>query len=374
MALFYRGQAPVDMRLGDLNVLRLYLGDELIWDGTTPVLVPVPPLLGAGSVPAPDVATGTAAGLPALLGSGDAPDPAIGTGVTIPAPALGGIGIVPTPGLVTGVTISAPAATGVGSVPAPMVGETRIDLLPLLGTGAVPAPAFSGGVTAADLELIGSGEIPDPVLSTGLAIAAPALAGTGVVPIPDIVAGARRSDDFNRANGAMGANWTLGNGTQPQISSNMAAQTGSSDGFFPARYNAGQSSTDRWYVEWVVGATPTSVASGVLIRARSDWTQAVAAGCYSSGTAIATVTSATGSGSVTRASNSTTFAAGDTLRVQADGNVYTVFKNGVSIGLSWTDSGGVIGTGSNNRWGGLYVQRSSFTNSAALNSWVLADY
>ncbi len=179
------------------------------------------------------------------------------------------------------------------------------------------------------------------------------------------------TDNFTRSNGALGANWSNGNGSDPQIVSNQAAMGGTTDGYYPSRW-ASPAATDRWMVSVTYGATPSGTLSGALIRANSGWTQQVITGASNANTYIYTATAASGGTETQRATVATGFASGDTLKIVALGNLYTVYKNGTSI-LTWTDSGGVVGTGSANRNGGIWLQRASFVNSSPISLWTMSD-
>jgi len=60
------------------------------------------------------------------------------------------------------------------------------------------------------------------------------------------------------------------------------------------------------------------------------------------------------------------------MRIEAVGNVYTVYRNGVSH-VNWTDSGGVITIGSTNRYGGLHEGDDNFTASCSLKTLTIGD-
>ncbi len=231
------------------------------------------------------------------------------------------------------------------------------------GSGTLTATAVPGATRTA--EFTGSGTL-SATASTNF-VDAP-FTGSGTLTAATSV-----GDDFNRSNGALGANWSNGNGADPAVVSNAAAMVGTTGGYFPTRW-VQTSATDRYRVQATLGATPNAVASGVLIRATTSWSIAVLAYVDNTGTIIYTVTSATGGGAVNRASNGTTWTSGDVLSIEADGTLYTIKKNSTTTILTWTDSGGVVGTGASNRTGGLFVQRSGSTNSVAVDNWRLTDF
>ncbi|WP_280451529.1 hypothetical protein [Nocardia cyriacigeorgica] len=185
MSLFIRDGAPMDLRLGDENILRVHLGDVLVWDGATPVYVNAPPANGVSAVPIPALVVGVRMNIPATVGSGSAPVPGISGGVTADAPAPLGDGVAPAPAVSFGVTLSPPAAFGDGGVPAPSVGA--IDIPPVLGSGAAPAPSVSGGATVPAPESTGAGSSPAPSIRVGVTASPPAALGTGTAPAPEVV-------------------------------------------------------------------------------------------------------------------------------------------------------------------------------------------
>lgn len=181
------------------------------------------------------------------------------------------------------------------------------------------------------------------------------------------------SDNFTRSNGVLGSNWTYGNGSsEPAISSNTVQQTGSTDGYYPAVWHL-PVLTDRFQVGITLASAPSGQASGIIIRANSTMTQQLVLLFNSSNTRLVSVPSATGASSTVEATSGTVCASSDQLIVQANGTTYTVLRNGSSMGLSWTDSGGVLSIGSAYRYGGLVVQRNSFVNSCSLSNWTMAD-
>lgn len=190
------------------------------------------------------------------------------------------------------------------------------------------------------------------------------------------------ADSFTRANqSALGNGWTLGNGsTQPAISSNSAACTTTTGGYYPAIYPQ-QARTDRYYVQVQLNGSPTATGVAVLIRCNTGFTQQVAAFVSSAATstAILYIQNGTASSATTEVSGSTTYSSGQYLTISAAGNVYTQWKSSTPVWqtgtavLTWTDSSNVTSTGLGLRYGGVAVQYGSVA-SVPIQNFVMSDY
>lgn len=144
------------------------------------------------------------------------------------------------------------------------------------------------------------------------------------------------TDDFNRADGGLGANWseaaTAYTDNQPVIVSNEVKSGGEGSYDNASYWNANSFANDQ-YAKARISALPASGTSlmGVMVRgngtdycfnqykrdsgsnkSRIYWFNA---GAY---TAIAL-------------QNTTTFATNDTIELEVEGTTYTMYKNGVSI-------------------------------------------
>lgn len=193
----------------------------------------------------------------------------------------------------------------------------------------------------------------------------------GIIVVPSGVSKALYADDFNRANGSLGANWTNGNGSPPQITSNAAAMSGTTDGLYPSKYNSSVN-TNSYFVQ-ATCVSPSSVSSGILIRLpASGWSIYVILFCGNASSAIGTAASASGGSYTNRTTGGPAYANGDVLRIECVGNVYTAKKNGTST-ISWTDSGLLVPIAASNRTGGVIMQRASFTNSGGFDNWSMGD-
>lgn len=91
------------------------------------------------------------------------------------------------------------------------------------------------------------------------------------------------SDDFDRANGEIGANWTEDNGDMDIVSNELIAQTAATNN--RARYTAGTLDSVNHYVQFTVLGDSTSgtarqadsdlqLYSGGIISSNNDWTDA----------------------------------------------------------------------------------------------------
>ncbi|MBF6133525.1 hypothetical protein IU501_10990 [Nocardia otitidiscaviarum] len=184
MALYTHGVSPPDIRLGDENVLRLYLGDVLVWDGTSPVLISAPPAVSTGGVPAPTVQAGARIPAPAAASTGTGATPSFAGGCTIDAPTAVASNHVPAPDIRAGVVVGTPPAVSVGTGPAPSVGDTVIDAPTATSTGTVPTPAAKTGVTVTTSHAPNFGTAPAPDISAGATVPVPAATSTGTAPAP----------------------------------------------------------------------------------------------------------------------------------------------------------------------------------------------
>jgi hypothetical protein len=173
--------------------------------------------------------------------------------------------------------------------------------------------------------------------------------------------------------------FTLGNGsTDPTMSSGSATETSSTDGWYPAVW-ATPVDTDSQYSQVKLTSapithlqTPSNNSSGPVVRCNSGFTQWVMAGSDASGIYIMTATSGSGGTVTVRATYGTGPASGDVIKLQAVGNLYTLFRNGASV-ATWTDSGGVISIGPSNRLCGLFVSHGNFNGSCSMSTALFGD-
>lgn len=154
-----------------------------------------------------------------------------------------------------------------------------------------------------------------------------------------IVASSRRggvlviSDDFNRADGSLGANWTTVSGS-PSIVSNAAANGSNANSV--ARHNTELPSADH-YAQADATNPGTGYDEGVLVRFSAS-AMTCYMGRYSSGTGAWEIHkwvagTATLLGSLTEAAPASPW----TLRLEAQGTALRLYGNGV-LKVSLTDS------------------------------------
>lgn len=174
MSIYRRGVAPVDVRLGDRNVTRIYLGDRLVYDGTVPVFANLPRARSASTAPPGMVVIPATVDLPtALAGSlGPAGTAEGGAGVDQP-PALAH-SFAPAGEVLTGATIDLPAALAASIAPPGSVGSTIVDLSTALAQSTAPPGLVGAGVTV---------DLP-AALAGSLASAGGIRAGVGVALSP----------------------------------------------------------------------------------------------------------------------------------------------------------------------------------------------
>lgn len=157
------------------------------------------------------------------------------------------------------------------------------------------------------------------------------------------------SDNFNRANGAPGSNWTAINSGTWAIASNALTQTNSTGAYRGQRWNGGAFAGNDLYAR-VTARGPSGVGFGVLVR------------CPTSGTALTEIDGyglmlfvgdqryriefLNGSDSANTGLGGTVLAATDyTIEIRAEGSTITALVGGSQV-AQWTDttytSGGVM--------------------------------
>jgi hypothetical protein len=183
-------------------------------------------------------------------------------------------------------------------------------------------------------------------------------------------------DDFNRANstGSIGPLWTKFGGTLITLTNNSFSYASGlvSDGSGGIVTND-SINTDDGYVEVVLGGNlaPNNTSDASLIgRMNSTGSSGIAANIFGNKCYISAFSGSLTSPAFTDfANNSTTWASGDTARLEFQGSSYTLKKNGTTV-LTATGS---TNTGPSYRRGGLRVERGSFNSSSSFNSFKLAD-
>lgn len=189
-----------------------------------------------------------------------------------------------------------------------------------------------------------AGDLP---LGTGLQLAANSLTGS-----PTQIA----SDNFNRADGPIGANWTTYAAAGLQIASNLveATTTGRNGAFWNANaFNADQ------YSEITIAGTAGAIAPTVRCSTAGgeNGYEAYFSGTFGSAGTMFFQRSV--AGAVTNVSNvAATISVGDVVRIQAVGTTITIYKNGVII-LTAQDTNLTSGSP------GIFTQSNPITNAQA---------
>lgn len=163
-------------------------------------------------------------------------------------------------------------------------------------------------------------------------------------------------DSFDRADGGLGANWTV-------IQSGLAITSNRVSGSGGFSMHNPDVLTEDMYAYATIGPVTTGTLWLYVRTPIAGWPQVLAQFIPSSGNwTIITDPSNAGGNHTTRASGSVgagVFVTGSVCRFEAVGNVYTLKHNGSAIGTSWTDSGAVITPGPTKRKCGLQLSGGS---------------
>lgn len=383
MALDRRGVAPVDITLGDRNVLRITLGDRLIWDGTTPVTIVAPPLRARLALTAPMLSIGVQPESAVLAAVTTMPAPEIRAGAGIVAPASVLAAEIPGPTLSVGVTVAAPPLAAHLSMPAPAVGETVVDAPPLAAALSLPAASVVAGVTAGSDPFEATLTAPQPDISAGVTVVVPPLAAAVSMPAAEVMLGVTYADDFNRA--SLGTDWTVLGSLAPVISGGDRVQAGTggpinTTSAYPARRTAAVTSDNHrsgGHLMLPSGSANLNHGVGLFVRGTSGGDR-VEAVVTPTAVTFFTKTGGTGGTSTSRHTQSgLSIATGAFVDLAATGATYTVYADGVAV-ASWTDAGGIIPIDANHRMVGIAPMSnrnfsSSYTYGWALDDWVGRD-
>lgn len=182
------------------------------------------------------------------------------------------------------------------------------------------------------------------------------------------------SDTFDRANNvSLGADWTEETGAPTTGSLSIISNAISS----AANSTIGMASwttpcdTDDQFSEGTIG-TAGNFGFFVSVRAEVDG-KPKAYGGYANSTTWQIVTYNSAGAAVTvRASGTTTAsAAGNVIRLEASGTLYTLKKNGATLG-TWNDTGGLHPVGASNRHVGVGISRGS-SGVPTFSTWAGGD-
>ena len=163
-------------------------------------------------------------------------------------------------------------------------------------------------------------------------------------------------DNFNRANGGLGSNWTTSNGSALQISSNQVTTTNSNQGSF---WNAVTFSSDQFSEIVVNPATLTFSFVAATVR---HVTGGNSYSCLENFNSVQMFKMVAGNTNTSLGSFSTTPANGDLIRLEISGTSLSCYRNGVLVIGPVTDSSYATGQpGVTSSYDGTHV--------AALDSW-----
>lgn len=162
------------------------------------------------------------------------------------------------------------------------------------------------------------------------------------------------SDDFNRADGAVGANWlyirdTAWQANPPNVTSGQLTPRASGDNYQAIRWAGSGSFSDDQYAKITLQAfsfQTNAYRVGVIVRCSADTNTAadyysawVADNAANGSTKTLTVEKrVNGTKSTLLTHTSTTWTNGDTLSLEVEGTTLRVYKNDVQVGSDITDS------------------------------------
>lgn len=170
MGLFNRGQSISGMWLDGKPAIRAYLGDVLVWDGTTPAFVNVPRALASASAVAPAVRADASMTAVRTLGSSSAIVPSLTAFATVDPE--------------TAVIVTAQAS-------APVVRADSIIMVETITVGAQALPAVAAQSSSAAVEVPSisvSASVPTPTVAAHFATTVPAIAVNASAQVPVITA------------------------------------------------------------------------------------------------------------------------------------------------------------------------------------------
>lgn len=395
MAISRSGVSPMGAYLGDLALSGIYLGDILVWELGLPVMVYPPSISAVATVPEHSITAGQNITVVPATATATVPAPSLAIVVDLP-PAVA-VATVPAPQIRRGATVSAVPAVATAVIPAPTVEViTLIDAVPAIAGAVVPVPTIIIGVApppaiatavvpTPELRLVvdavaavGTAVVPAPVIAAGATIAAVPAVATGVVPEPTVRTLIQLADTFNRADGAIGSDWT-GAITAPVIATNRAQAATpptSTTTVYGAKHVTALTS-DSQEVTFVPIAPTTGSAlglgGGAFLRCAASGDR-VEVAVTNTQAVISTRIGGTGTSRATVSISTPT-----AVRMTAIGNVYSVYINGSGTpAATWTDSGGLIAIGSGTRGVGIVCVGSTnainqTTRGYAIDSWTAQD-
>lgn len=262
--------------------------------------------------------------------------------------------------------------TGSGTLSAAALGGIPVAAA-LNGAGTLSATTSFRYAVAANFT--GSGAL---AVSVETRVVAADFTGSGTLSAVAEKVGVSLSDDFNRSNGALGANWTA-IGTAPTIVTNRA-EAGTpglnTTVVYAARHNTPLGSDTQeviWNPITATAGSSTSLGGAAFLRSTSGGDR-VEVAITNTQVIINTRIGGTSTSRATASASSPT-----SVRMTAVGNVYSAYLNGSgTAAVTWTDSGNVITIGSTTRYVGIVcVANTNFASSTtrgwSVDAWSAAD-
>ena len=238
MGLFNRGQSISGMWLDGKPAIRAYLGDVLVWDGTTPAFVNVPRALASAAAVAPAVRADASMTAVRALGSSSAiaasptafatvdPETAVivtaqagapavradsiimvetitvgaqalpavaaqSSAATVAAPTAAVSVVAPTPSVAAHFATTVPAITVNAAAQVPVITATGAAVVnvPVSAVNAMArVPVVSGNSSIVAFAVTADVSAKIPTLTSSSTVAAPKATATALVPVPAVVA------------------------------------------------------------------------------------------------------------------------------------------------------------------------------------------
>lgn len=296
--------------------------------------------------------------------------PAVGMGAATLQSAPFGLAVVPAIGMAASGQSAADFALvispGIG-METPQQASFGLTVAPALGMTSAEryARSFEFGVTPQ----INPNAAAREVSAFGVTLT-PALGFTGVQGVTRLTF----SDNFDRADSTtLGADWTEWNitGNSMAIASNrLQCQGSGSGGGSHARWNT-LSNTDDQFSQAELGPNLTGTVR-MNVRGLASDTVTMVSGLFTPNTGAWDIrTSVAGSETVRASGTAATGSAGQVVRFECSGNVYTLKVGGTTIG-TWTDTGGVVTPGPTRRTVGIRIGVSG-SSTCNVDNWSGGD-
>ena len=205
MGLFNRGQAASALILNEKRAVRAYLGEELIWDGTTPAYIDVPVIaVSAAMLPpvvradthrdVPLISIGAAMNPPSVSGSSSVrPETAIIVTAVMLPPSATADSAISVPRIDVSAIMLAPVVSESydGTVDVPLITVDAVMLPPKIAVdfvGAVPPISVIAEILTPIVTATGTAVVNAPLIPVSATLLPPAVSGTVKIASPLITA------------------------------------------------------------------------------------------------------------------------------------------------------------------------------------------